>query len=144
MKKYLFLILFLVILIILILPISDNENYNYVEIDGEKIIIEISKTPEEMQRGLMFRENLCPNCGMLFIFEEENFHGFWMKNTLIPLDMIFIDSDLNIVDILYAEPCTEDPCKSYTPKKKILYVLETNGGKYNESIIGMNVKLDLK
>lgn len=141
MKKYIFPALFLSLLILSILPVNNHENYTQIEINGERIIIEISKTPEEMQKGLMFRENLCLDCGMLFIFEEEDFHGFWMKNTLIPLDMIFIDADLNIVDILYAEPCTENICKPYIPKKKALYVLETNGGKFNKSIIGGEVKI---
>ena len=136
MKKIL--IIFSIILIILI---SGCKNNDYVEIDGEKITVEIAKTPKERQEGLMFRDGLCDNCGMPFIFEEEDFHSFWMKNTLIPLDMIFINSDLEVVDVLHAAPCAEDPCKTYTPKEKALYVLETNNGKFDEKIIGKKIDI---
>jgi uncharacterized membrane protein (UPF0127 family) len=66
---------------------------------------------------------------MLFIFEEERIYPFWMKNTLIPLDMIWIDKNGKIIDIQIAEPCTQDPCRSYTPSGSGLYVLELNAGR---------------
>lgn len=59
-----------------------------------------------------------------------------MKNTIIPLDMIFIDSGLDVVDILHAVPCEKEPCKRYTSGKKALYVLETNANRFDEKIIG--------
>ncbi|MDP7141034.1 MAG: DUF192 domain-containing protein [Candidatus Woesearchaeota archaeon] len=113
---------------------------NYVKIDGEEITVEVARTKSEKQKGLMFRDELCDNCGMLFVFDEESKHSFWMKNTRIPLDMIFIDSDLNVVDILHAAPCVKDPCKSYAPDEKASYVLETNLGKFDESVIGQKMK----
>ena len=117
---------------------------NYVEIDGEKIIVELARTNQERQQGLMFRDQLCENCGMLFIFDNERSLSFWMKNTLIPLDMVFINSNLEIVDILHAVPCSEDPCKSYVPQENAAYVLETNVNKFDESIIGKKVNMVLK
>ena len=63
----------------------------------------------------MNRKSMASNRGMLFVFEEQKKHTFWMKNTLIPLDMIRIDSGLNIVDIQTAQPCTSNVCSNYTP-----------------------------
>ena len=117
---------------------------NYVEIDEEKIMIELARTNSERQLGLMFRNKLCDNCGMLFIFDEEIKHSFWMKNTLIPLDMIFINSNLRIADILHAVPCVESPCKFYVPNENALYVLETNENKFNDTIIGQEIKIVIK
>ena len=68
-------------------------------------------------------------------------HGFWMKNTLIPLDMIWIDSDLTVVDIQYAVPCESDPCTIYTPAKEAIYVLEVNGDKFDQNIIGKQINI---
>ncbi|MBW3001570.1 DUF192 domain-containing protein [Candidatus Woesearchaeota archaeon] len=117
----------------------------FVEIGGVQVNVELPKTPAEMARGLMHRESLGENDGMLFVFEQEGKPGFWMKNTLIPLDMIFIDADNKIVDILSAEPCEEDPCQSYVSKDDAKYVLEVNQGfaqKHNIQI-GDEVKLNI-
>ncbi|MEM4263449.1 MAG: DUF192 domain-containing protein [Candidatus Woesearchaeota archaeon] len=100
----------------------------YVKIGDTKVTVELAITPEEKAKGLMYREYLAEDRGMLFVFEEEKAPSFWMKNTLIPLDMIFINSENKIVDILLAEPCKKDPCRSYTPKADAKYVLEVNAG----------------
>ena len=139
-NKYLLFSLTVIILAILILFYPSE---SYVELNGKKINVEIPETRREMQTGLMFRETLCENCGMLFIFEEEDFHSFWMKNTLIPLDMVFISSDLKVVDVITALPCEEEPCEHYTPNVKALYVLETNVGLFETSIIGQRVKINI-
>lgn len=135
MKKYLIPIIFLIL-------ISSGCIYNpYIDIGGEIVNLEIAENPKQRQTGLMFRESLCDSCGMLFVFEEEGTYSFWMKNTLIPLDMIFIDKDMVIVDIMHALPCTEDPCMKYTPTEKVLYVLEVNQNKFSEEIVGKKVKI---
>jgi uncharacterized membrane protein (UPF0127 family) len=74
----------------------------------------------------MNRTSLSSQSGMLFIFDHEAIYPFWMKNTLIPLDMIWLDKNKNVVDVITAQPCSEDPCQIYTPKKESLYVLELN------------------
>ena len=89
---------------------------------------ELAETMEERSQGLMYRERLEEGEGMLFVFETESTHSFWMKNTLIPLDMIWIGKDMRVVHIEHAVPCTTENCKSYTPNKPALYVLETNAG----------------
>ena len=117
----------------------------FVEIGGVFVSVELPGTPAEMARGLMHREQLGENDGMLFVFEKDQPQSFWMKNTLIPLDMIFIDSNDKIVDILTAEPCEEDPCRSYISKDDARYVLEVNKGfteKHNIEI-GDEVKLSI-
>ena len=87
----------LVLLSLIMILIVSCQTENYVEINEEIIIVELARTDNEIQQGLMFRDNLCDNCGMLFIFNEENKHKFWMKDTKIPLDMIFINSNLEVV-----------------------------------------------
>lgn len=90
--------------------------------------VELADTPELRQRGLMFREYLPEWSGMLFVFDEEWHYPFWMKNTLIPLDMIWFNEDKIVVDIQRAEPCTTDQCPEYVPRDNASYVLEINSG----------------
>jgi len=90
------------------------------------VTVEIAATPAKIERGLMFREHLPPDDGMLFLMNEERSWTFWMRNTLIPLDMIFIAKDLTIAGIVQnAEPRTESLRQVEAPS---LYVLEVNGG----------------
>jgi uncharacterized membrane protein (UPF0127 family) len=97
--------------------------------NGKSVTAELAVSDEERARGLMFREKILPDQGMLFVFEEEGLHSFWMKNTLIPLDMIWLDSDKRIIHIeADVPPCREDPCPSYGPAVPARYVLELKAG----------------
>jgi uncharacterized membrane protein (UPF0127 family) len=88
--------------------------------------VEVARTPTEHERGLMFRRYLAADAGMIFLFDRPSVQTFWMKNTLIPLDMVFIDSDLRIVGIVAnAEPQTETVRAVDEPSQ---YVLELAGG----------------
>ncbi|HEY0478516.1 MAG TPA: DUF192 domain-containing protein [Kofleriaceae bacterium] len=88
--------------------------------------VEIVATPAQIERGLMFREHLPPDQGMLFLMKEERNWPFWMRNTLIPLDLIYIARDLTIAGIVEnAEPRTDTLREVGRPS---LYVLEVNGG----------------
>ncbi|HOG15392.1 MAG TPA: DUF192 domain-containing protein [Candidatus Absconditabacterales bacterium] len=91
-------------------------------------IVEVAKTDKERQKGLMDRENLKKNRGMIFVFEEEKNYSFWMKDTLISLDIIRIDSQGKIVDIQTANPCDATLCPNYVPQGNAKYVLEINAG----------------
>jgi uncharacterized membrane protein (UPF0127 family) len=93
-----------------------------------KIEAELAYTDETRMRGLMFRESLAADSGMLFIFAEVDVHSFWMKNTLIPLDLIWLNEKKEVVYFTTAQPCKGDPCDSYIPMQKSKYVLEINGG----------------
>jgi uncharacterized protein len=96
--------------------------------DGQikRIAIEIADTPEERNRGLMDRRSLPDSTGMLFIFERSGQQNFWMKNTYIPLDIIFVNAGKEIVKIhKYAAPHSID---SYPSEKEALYVVEVVGG----------------
>jgi uncharacterized membrane protein (UPF0127 family) len=88
--------------------------------------VEVARTPAERERGLMYRESMATDAGMLFIFDEQMPLTFWMKNTFIPLDMIFIDSQRKIVGIVEnAAPSSLTPRHPGQPAQ---YVLEINGG----------------
>ena len=91
-----------------------------------RVSVEIADTPDAQARGLMYRTHLDPDHGMLFLFEEEKRHSFWMKNTPIPLDLIFIGRDRRIVGIHEnAEPFSLKPIDVGEPSRS---VLEVNGG----------------
>ncbi len=86
-------------------------------------------TAAERSRGLMYRDTLAKDQGMLFVFPEEGRHSFWMKNTRIELDIIFIAADRRVVGISRrAQPCRKDPCEQYSPEADCVYVLEIAGG----------------
>lgn len=95
---------------------------------GKSVVVnvELALTEPDRQKGLMFRKKMPETAGMLFVFDADDVKTFWMKNTLIPLDMIFIDKSLKIVGIVEnAEPQTLTPRYVATPSR---YVLEVNGG----------------
>ncbi len=114
----------------------------------ERFIIEaeVAGSPLERDRGLMRRRQLPRYAGMLFVFEDEGMRSFWMKNTLIPLDIIFVSQDLKIVHIAqYATPCEQSPCEKYDSIYPAKYVLEINGGlsKQIGLVPGDYIELDL-
>jgi uncharacterized protein len=96
---------------------------------GVQVHAEIVDTPETVERGLMYRGSLGSHEGMLFVFEETGFYPFWMKNTLIPLDIIWIDEGWRIVSIAESvPPCRADPCPTYPPAGNARFVVEVPAG----------------
>ncbi len=97
--------------------------------DGKPLQVEIARTPTARARGLMFRATLPEDYGMLFIFERPGKNQFWMKNTLIPLDILWMDDRKRIIHIAYqVPPCKLDPCPLYGPTADSHYVLEVKAG----------------
>ncbi len=91
--------------------------------------VETAVTAQERRMGLMNREYLALDSGMLFIFEKEDMHNFWMKNTLISLDIIWVDKNNKVIFIKEnVKPCKIEKCELFGPNKKAKYVLEINGG----------------
>ncbi len=92
--------------------------------------VEIAETPVQQQLGLMHRESLASEAGMVFLFPKETRGGFWMKDTLIPLSIAFFDHDGKILRILDMEPCEADPCPAYDPQVSYRGALEVNKGAF--------------
>jgi hypothetical protein len=125
-------------LILLLILASCSQTIKSVEINSVKIPVELATTKKERAIGLMFRENLTG--GMLFVYEDEQPRTFWMKNTKIPLDMIFINKNLEIVTIHHADPCVHDPCRVYE-SEPAQYVLEVNQNFTVENNITLGMKV---
>lgn len=102
-----------------------------VAISGESWTVAVAATPGERSQGLMGVTDLGDLDGMLFVFEADTDSGFWMKNTLIPLDIAFFAADGTLVDLLTMEPCTADPCPVYTPAGPYRYAVETVVGRWD-------------
>jgi len=111
--------------------------------DGQSVRAELALTPEERAQGLMFRQNIEFDQGMLFVFDREGIYSFWMKNMLIPLDLIWLDKEKRVVHIERdVPPCAEEPCPTYSPKIPALYVLEIKAGSFEKRGLKMFDRLD--
>ncbi len=123
-----------------------DKDFAEIRINNVLIKAEIADTDEKRAVGLMNRTSLDNDSGMLFIFENEGYHQFWMKDTLIPLEILFIDKNLTIVQILEMEPCSTPDwqCRIYGPNQPIKYAMElnVNFSKSNNVKIGDKVKIE--
>jgi uncharacterized membrane protein (UPF0127 family) len=100
-----------------------------VELKGQTFSIEIADNDASREHGLMDRTQMDADHGMLFVFDDDTPRAFWMKNTRIPLDMLFFDADRHLVSAQHnVPPCTADPCPAYSSGAPARYVLELNGG----------------
>ena len=102
----------------------NNKESNLVDITigDKKYKVEIADTPEKQEKGLMGRKSLPEDQGMLFIYDEPQDLSYWMKNTLISLDIIFIDDDMEVVSVKQGQPMFEEPIT----EDDVQYVLEVN------------------
>jgi uncharacterized protein len=126
LKGFFVLVFTIIIAGIVNIPVVNNNQVCFSE--GYCIKVEIRNTPEGRELGLMFRENLEENEGMLFVFENPVSYAFWMQNMKIPIDIIFISPDKKIVSIAQdAQPChkPDNECELYYPSGQYLYVVET-------------------
>ena len=104
-----------------------------LSIRGRSAYVEVVREKEERALGLMYRESLAPDSGMLFVFDSVALQAFWMKNTLIPLSIAFIDSGKMVTDILEMAP--GDTVSHYYPTRPVLYALEMNSGWFQSNAI---------
>jgi uncharacterized membrane protein (UPF0127 family) len=110
-----------------------------IRVDGVPVEVEIAQDPETLASGLMYKEKLPENEGMLFVFETTRVLSFWMRNTFIPLDIAFIDEAGAIVDIQRMEALDES--KQYISKVPALYALEVNAGWFQRNNVKIGSKL---
>lgn len=97
--------------------------------NGAVYTVEVPRNQVDRERGLMFRRRLPDRTGMLFVFPSRDRHAIWMKNCLIPLDLIWLDDARRVVAVLPdTPPCPKDPCPIYQPDAAGRYVLELAGG----------------
>jgi uncharacterized membrane protein (UPF0127 family) len=99
-----------------------------ITIDGRQLAVAVAETPDQRSQGLMGVTDLGGLDGMLFVFPSDTEGGFWMKNTLIALDIAFFDVGGGFVDRFTMEPCTEDPCPGYRPSGPYRYAVEAPAG----------------
>lgn len=111
-----------------------------IAIKGRTIRVELARSPKEQERGLMFRQELGKDRGMLFVFAEDERQSFWMKNTLIPLSIAYISSSGRIEDIFDMEPLSLAPVKT---SHYVRYALEVPRGYFGEigAAVGDQVEL---
>ena len=99
------------------------------------IYVEIADNDTERSYGLMNRTTLAKDRGMIFVYNKEEAMAFWMKNTLIPLDVIFLNRNKEVVSAETMQPCKADPCPSYYSKFPAQYAIEVNAGFVKENNI---------
>ena len=101
----------------------------WVELKGTRIAIEVADDHTERARGLMHRDRLGAGNGMLFVHADEERQAYWMKNTKIPLDILYFDARRRLVSVSHAPPCSlGDRCPPYPSAGPALYVLELDAG----------------
>jgi uncharacterized membrane protein (UPF0127 family) len=122
-------------------PVADHPAVVLVDGSGRelRVLVEVVSSPRERARGLMYRQHLPVDAGMLFLFENESIQSFWMKNTLIPLDIAYLDGDLRIVDIQQMEPRTTETHPSAAPAQ---YALEMNVGWFERNSVTIGDRIE--
>ncbi len=109
--------------------VEQSDGTHSVVLDQHTFSVELATTAKMRAHGLMDRDHLADNHGMLFVFAQQQPQAFWMKDTLIPLDILFFDKDRKLVSMqLNVPPCKMMPCPTYPSSKPALYVLELPAG----------------
>lgn len=136
---------FLICLLMLVACTACASGEPSVELGGKTFRVEIADTAEKQALGLMFRDSMADDEGMIFVFPNEAPRSFWMKNTRIPLDIMYFDKDLKMVSISAdTPPCRVSRCPSYPSTGPAMYVLELNAGKASELGVGPGDKLTIR
>lgn len=137
-------IVFFVLVAIQLLSVSCDRSREPVRItisiNNRPLNVEVARTRQERQTGLMYRESLGWNEGMLFIFNNDAIRTFWMKDTTIPLSIAFLDKNGEVTDIFDMEPYSVDPVRS---SRKARYAVEVNRGYFKECGLLIGDVIDL-
>jgi uncharacterized membrane protein (UPF0127 family) len=112
-----------------------------VRLDDAELLVAVADDSSERRQGLMNLDDLGDLDGMLFVFDGDVSDGFWMKNTLIPLDIAFFTAGGDIVDQMVMAPCTADPCPTYHPGGAYRYALEMPAGAMPDNV--QHIEIDL-
>jgi len=128
------------------LVVDNSEEYSQhpaimMTMGGVDVTLEVVKDPEERRQGLMYRDTLASNAGMLFVFPSNVYGPFWMKNTYIPLSIAFISSDCTIIDIQQMEPL--DTVTKYMPSVPYRYAIEMNAGWFRENDVKVGYRITI-
>jgi uncharacterized protein len=123
----------------------DAATVTLVTPDGAKadLAVRVARTPAQRQRGLMHVPEVPEGAGMLFVFEQEGEGGFWMKDTLVPLDIAFAGRDGTVRATLTMEPCAEEPCPTHDPGVAYDRALEVPAGWFRSEGIGVGARLEV-
>jgi len=124
--------------------ILSQNKYKTVEVAGHTLKVEVADEDEERRRGLCCRDSLNSDSGMLFVYDEPGFYPFWMKDTRIPLDIIWVSSSKKIVHIEESVLPSSYPSQSFVSPKPAQYILETNASwaEVNDITIGDTVQFN--
>lgn len=108
---------------------SGGEKKALIRFKDNSFLVEVAETRQQQAKGLMFVRSLPSDSGMLFVYKDEALRSFYMKNTYIPLDIIWLDKEKKVVFIKEnAEPESPEACESIYPQAEAMYVLELNAG----------------
>jgi len=136
----------ILILTINVFLFADMYKNKYIQVffpSGKQITAELALTEKEKLQGLMFRDKIHSDQGMLFVYDEEGLHSFWMKNVSFSIDILWLDAEKRIVDMVHSIPlCLEGDCPVYKPAAPALYALELKAGTALEEEFQLNDKLD--
>jgi uncharacterized membrane protein (UPF0127 family) len=136
--------IFLIVILFLSPLLFSAKTYIQVFLpNGDSITAELARTEQERMRGLMSRSGLGRGQGMLFVFEKEGYHSFWMKNMKFAIDIVWLDAQKRIIHIeRRVPPCKKDPCPSYLPNLPAMYVLEVKAGSVDERELKLYDRLE--
>ncbi len=130
-------LIILVLLVLLQILMGSGIKMIPLYIGSQKFTVEVADTNEKWALGLMFREVIPDDYGMLFVSNFEDYRSFWMKNCKVHLDIIFLDRNKQVINIhANVPPCQNDPCPAYESKRSAQYVLELRSNRAKE----LNIK----
>ena len=117
-----------------------------VVFDGSDVVlyVDVAETAEARRKGLMGVEKLPADEGMAFVFDEPTRSTFWMKDTLIPLSIAFVDGNGRVIDVRDMQPCEADPCPTYGIDEPYVLAIEANLGWFDEAGVEVGDHVELR